>query len=128
MGPMAPTPFDDALYRRLSDTLRQRVFLGEDVLALAAGDEWGMAKVLPAAVIKPQTLEQVVEICKEAAILGVGLVPRGAGTGKAGGCVPRPADWVVDLSGMNRLLELRPKDQFAVVEAGLINADLDRAA
>ncbi|MEU6199305.1 FAD-linked oxidase C-terminal domain-containing protein [Streptomyces sp. NPDC047061] len=56
------------------------------------------------------------------------VVPRGAGTGLSGGAAAGEGSLVLDLSGMNRVLELSPQDQLAVVEPGVITADLDRAA
>lgn len=51
-------------------------------------------------------------------------MPRGAGTGLSGGA----GSVVVDLSRMNRILELNPEEQTTVVEPGVITAELDRAA
>ncbi|MEZ4270951.1 MAG: FAD-linked oxidase C-terminal domain-containing protein, partial [Myxococcota bacterium] len=62
----------------------------------------------------------------EAHALAVGVVPGGGGTGKAGACIPRPDEVVVDLSQMNRILEIHPADGYAVVEGGVINAVFDR--
>ncbi len=84
-----------------------------------------MPACLPGAVVWPQTADEIRVVCREAAELGVGLVPRGGGTGKAGGCIPASDQLVVDLSRMNRLLELHPKDQYALVEPGLITQVLD---
>ncbi|MGI4894888.1 MAG: FAD-binding oxidoreductase, partial [Janthinobacterium lividum] len=56
------------------------------------------------------------------------VVTRGAGTGLTGGSSARPGEIVLDVSGMNRILEIRAEDQVAVVEPGVITADLDAAA
>lgn len=58
----------------------------------------------------------------------VPFVPRGAGTGLSGGAVPLDDAWVIDVRAMRRILELDPIDRYAVVEPGVVNAHLDRAA
>jgi glycolate oxidase len=58
----------------------------------------------------------------------VPVVPRGAGSGVAGGALAGTGSIVLDLSGLDRILEIDPVDELAVVEAGVITADLDRAA
>jgi glycolate oxidase len=58
----------------------------------------------------------------------VAVVTRGGGTGVAGGAVATDGCVLLDVSGMDRILELDPLDEVAVVEPGVITADLDRAA
>ena len=52
----------------------------------------------PRAVVKPRSREALRELVQRAGAEGFTLVPRGAGSGKAGGCVPTPGSVVVDLS------------------------------
>ncbi len=59
---------------------------------------------------------------------GVPVVPRGAGTGLAGGAVAAPGTLVLDVSGLDRIVSLDPVDQIAHVEPGVITARLDRVA
>jgi glycolate oxidase len=58
----------------------------------------------------------------------VPVVPRGGGTGLAGGATAVDGCVIVSLARMNAIVELDPADEMAVAEAGVINADLDRAA
>ena len=53
-----------------------------------------------------------------------GVVPRGAGTGLAGGAIPLGAPIVVALTKMNNVLEVDVVDRIAWVEPGVINLDL----
>jgi glycolate oxidase subunit GlcD len=57
---------------------------------------------------------------------GVPLVPRGAGTGLAGGATPVPGGVVVSTARMRDVLELNVDDRFARVQAGVVNVDLTR--
>ncbi len=51
----------------------------------------------PLALVQPRSPAALRELVRIAAAEGLGLVPRGAGTGKAGGCVPNARSVVVDL-------------------------------
>ncbi len=59
---------------------------------------------------------------------GVPVVPRGGGTSLAGGAAAVDGCVILSLARMNAIRELDPADELAVAEAGVINADLDRAA
>jgi glycolate oxidase len=82
----------------------------------------------PVAVVRPVTTDQVSEIMRWAWRHSVTVVPRGAGTGLSGGANAIDGCVVVCLERMTALREINPTDQVAVVEAGVINADLERAA
>jgi glycolate oxidase len=83
---------------------------------------------LPAVVVWPTTTAQVVEIVQLANAAGVPLVPRGAGTGIAGGAIPTRGGIVVVTTRMNRLLALDARNRRAIVEPGYVNLDLSAAA
>ena len=59
---------------------------------------------------------------------GVPVVPRGGGTGLAGGAAAIDGCVILSLARMTAIRELDPADELAVAEAGVLNADLDRAA
>ncbi|MEV0634650.1 FAD-linked oxidase C-terminal domain-containing protein [Streptomyces sp. NPDC050619] len=82
----------------------------------------------PLAVVRARRTEDVTVALRHAHALRVPVVPRGAGTGLSGGATAHEGSLVLDLSGMNRVLELSADDQLAVVEPGVITAELDRAA
>jgi glycolate oxidase len=58
----------------------------------------------------------------------VPVVPRGGGTSVAGGAVAVDGGVVLSLTRMNAITEIDPANEIAVAEAGVFNADLDRAA
>jgi len=82
----------------------------------------------PRAVVFAETVDDVVDVLRTAHADGTPVVPRGAGTGLAGGAAATDGSVVLDLSRMNRIVELLPPDELAVVEPGVVTADLDRAA
>jgi glycolate oxidase len=82
----------------------------------------------PEAVAFPTTVEDVQNIVRGAAATRTPLVARGAGTALTGATTAGAGEIVLDLSRMNRIVAIRPDDGVAVVEPGVITADLDRAA
>ncbi|MBL0311942.1 MAG: FAD-binding oxidoreductase [Holophagaceae bacterium] len=60
-------------------------------------DESHVVGNLPLAVVKPKSREDLRELVRIAKAEGFGLVPRGSGTGKAGGCLPTGRAVVVDM-------------------------------
>jgi glycolate oxidase len=83
---------------------------------------------LPQAAVFPETVAEVQAIVSACAARGVPLVARGAGTGVSGGAHASRGCIVLSLERMNRILDLNPDDETAVVEPGVINADLNAAA
>ncbi len=81
----------------------------------------------PEAVVFPQSAEQVAAVVKICNRHGIAIVPRGAGTGLAGGCLPAGRSVAVALTRMNRVLEVNLRDRWAVVEAGVFNLQLTKA-
>ncbi|QWF22982.1 FAD-dependent oxidoreductase [Nocardioides sp. LMS-CY] len=62
-----------------------------------------------------------------ASTYGVVVVPRGACTGPSGGANATEGGLVVPLEAMTRIRSIDPANRIAVVEAGVVNADLGRA-
>jgi glycolate oxidase len=81
----------------------------------------------PAAVAFPTTTPQVAAAVKVAAANGVPIVPRGAGSSLCGGSAAIDGALILCLERMERILDIDPVDQMAVVEPGVINSDLSTA-
>ncbi|MCZ2523387.1 FAD-binding oxidoreductase [Streptomyces sp. HB2AG] len=82
----------------------------------------------PAAVVLPRTVEQVQHVMRTATDLRVPVVPQGARTGLSGAANASDGCIALSLVKMDRILEIDPVDRIAVVEPGVVNADLSRAA
>ena len=82
----------------------------------------------PEVVVAPRSAEDVVLLVKWAYRNDVPLVPRGGGTGLAGGAVPVHGELVVDLSRVNRVRALDPGLWRMHAEAGLTTATIHRLA
>lgn len=99
-----------------------------DVLGQYAVDQGPVLDLQqPMAVVFPRSVAEVQTVVKWAARHQVVLVPRGAGTGVSGGAHATAGSVVLSLERMNRILEIHPEDEVAVVEPGVVNADLNAA-
>ncbi|WP_430787906.1 FAD-binding oxidoreductase [Actinoplanes sp. G11-F43] len=98
--------------------------LGEKRLDRSGWEPEGM----PVAVVWPRTVGEVQRVMRGALATRTPVVPRGAGTALTGGSAAGSGTVVLDLSRMDRIVEIRADDGVAVAEPGVITADLDRAA
>lgn len=83
--------------------------------------------VMPAAVVRPATTEQVRRIATLADSLRIPIVARGTGTGLSGGAQPIAGGIVVAFDRMNRILEIDVPGQVAIVEPGVTLGELEDA-
>ncbi len=79
-----------------------------------------------AAVVFPESAEETARCVRIARNAGVPVVPRGAGTGLAGGAVPIEPSVLMVMTRMNRIVEVDEVSRSAWVGPGLINLDLSR--
>src|SRR5262245_14581995 len=78
----------------------------------------------PNIVVLPTSTEQVAEIVRLAGAAGVPIVPRGAGTGLAGGATPTSGGVVISTTRMDKILEVDVRNRRARVQPGVINWEL----
>jgi glycolate dehydrogenase FAD-linked subunit len=117
---------DDAR-RALEDSLGpERVLSDPLALRLYARDA-SMVEGGCALVVFPETTAEVVTCVRVANEHGLPVVPRGSGTGLAGGSTPIGDALVVVTTKMTRIVEIRPEDRLAWVEPGVPNLDLANA-
>jgi glycolate oxidase len=82
----------------------------------------------PGLVVLAESTADVAFVVGRCAELGVPFIARGSGTGLSGGALPRTDGVLIVVSRMNRIVEVSPADERAVVEPGVINAHLTQAA
>jgi glycolate oxidase len=80
----------------------------------------------PDAVVIPGGTDEISKIMKLANRERVNIIPRGAGTNICGGSVARKGGMIIAFHRMNRILEIDPEDRCAVVQPGVVNADLQK--
>jgi glycolate dehydrogenase FAD-linked subunit len=83
---------------------------------------------MPEAVVLPASRDEVVQVVRLAARHHIPVVPRGAGTGLSGGAITLAGGIALQLSRMRRIVEIDPAARTALVEPGVVNADLQHAA
>ncbi len=117
------------LIARLRSLLRDEQVLTEpEDLTVYAFDGTALLNQLPACVVLPESTEQVAAVMSLAHEQGVPVVPRGAGSGLAGGSVPVAGSLVLCLVRMNRILEVDARNLTLTAEAGALTQAIADAA
>ena len=75
--------------------------------------------------VRPDSPEEVSRIVKLAGESGIPVIPRGSASGLTGGAVPVRGGIVLDMTRMNRILELDLENLQVVVEPGLVHKNLN---
>ncbi len=83
---------------------------------------------IPALVVLPRDAEEVAAAVRVCARHGVPFVARGAGTGLSGGALPVADGVVISLQKLRRILEIDVENRRAVLEPGVFNLDITKAA
>jgi glycolate oxidase len=82
----------------------------------------------PGLVVLPQAAAQVAAIVQECARAGVPFVARGSGTGLSGGALPRADGVLIVTSRMRSIIAIDPASRRAIVEPGVTNLAVSKAA
>jgi glycolate oxidase len=102
------------------------VFTGDGIAEDYTHDEaLTAAPVVPAAVVRPASTDEVAGVLKIANEQGVPVTARGAGTGMSGACTPVDGGIVVSFERMNQILEIDADNALAVVQPGVQLDQLD---
>lgn len=113
----------------LHTQLGNRLVTDPDALAVVARDSSRHEpEGAPLALVNAASTEDVAVALAWASKEGVRVSVRGAGTGLSGGAVAYPGGLVISLAGMNEILHIDEGNRLADVQAGVVTADLDRAA
>jgi len=112
-----------------------RVVTSESERRAHAHDYWALEAIHdlggtpaepPPAVVYPEATSEVATVLEIAQQHRAPVVPYGLGSGVCGGVRPGREALVVDLSRMNRVVEVRPESLVAVVQAGLNGGECER--
>ncbi len=102
-----------------------RVVVDPQVLVAFSRDRAAFpAAGAPLALVRAREIDDVVTTLRFASAHGLPVVPRGAGTGLAGGANAVDGCIVLSLEAMDRILEVDAAARTATVQAGVLNADL----
>ena len=118
---------DDQMIARLIEIVgADHVTTGESINPDDTHDEaLGIEGVLPIAVIRPSSTEEVSAITAAASDAGLPITARGSGTGLSGAAVPRHGGLLVAFDRMNRIVEVDTDNHCAVVQPGVTLEQLD---
>ena len=121
---------DAALVRELGRIVgEEHVLHGRDALPYETdATAWRGLRGTPDAVVLPGSAEEVAAVVRFACERQIALVPRGGGTGLAGGAVPVGGGVVVSLERLRAIHELSPESWRLRVGAGVSTATVKRLA
>ncbi|WP_026478934.1 FAD-binding oxidoreductase [Alkaliphilus transvaalensis] len=103
-----------------------RVFVGEAINEDFSHDELASIKRMPEALVEPLNTEEVSQIMKYANENNIPVTPRGQGTGLVGGAVPLHGGILVNMSKMNKILELDEDNLTLTVEPGVLLMEISK--
>src|SRR3984893_15258771 len=109
-------------------------FLGPSSVLYRSADlllyeyDGSVEKGRPDLVVFPDSTEDVSRIAKLATKYNVPIVGRGAGTGLSGGALARTGGVMLVFARMNRILDCNNENRRAIVQPGVVNYELTRAA
>ncbi len=112
----------------LREALGARVRCDADALAMYGRDWTRNFTVAPAAVVLPESVDEVVRLVQLARIHRFGLVPSGGRTGLSGGAVASNGEVVVSMARMNKVLNFNATDRLVRCQAGVVTAELQAYA
>jgi glycolate oxidase len=123
------TSATDRVARRLIAELGDDAVITDPVrLRTYECDGLAVYKVTPALVVLPRSTAQVADVVRACIDDGVPYVARGSGTGLSGGALPHADGVLIVTSQLHEILAVDSRDQRAVLQPGVINLDVTKAA
>lgn len=107
---------------------RENVLSKADELLVYECDGLPQHKHRPRAVVFPSSTEETSAIMRELARAQVPFTPRGAGTGLSGGALALNSGVVIEFARMRKILRIDVENRLAVVQPGVVNLHVSRAA
>jgi glycolate oxidase len=120
-----PAPFLSALAKIFPP---DRLLTSPAQLAPFESDALTSYQVRPIAVVIPETQDEVIHAVRACHQFEIPFVARGSGTSLSGASLPVAGGIVIALNRLNRIIRLDPEQRIAVVEPGVINLDVTKAA
>ena len=99
-------------------------YVGDEIAEEYAKDEIGLIVAYPEVRVVAKNKEQVSKVMKYAHKENIPVTVRGAGTGLVGGAVPVLGGILLDLSGMDKILELDHTNMTLKVQPGVLMLDI----
>ncbi len=118
---------NEKIKQALIDIVGEKNYTDDLIDMVSYSYDGSQHKHRPGCAVWPDTTQQVSEVLMLANIEKIPVIPRGAGTGLSGMAIPAKGGIVLDLSHMNQILKVSIEDRLAVVQPGVVYADLEKA-
>ena len=118
---------DEKIKKALIDIVGEKYFTDSLIDLISYSYDASHYRNRPSCGVWPQTAEQISEILKLANREMIPVIPRGAGTGLAGMAIPIKGGIVLDMNRMDKIKKISIEDRLAVVEPGVVYANLEKA-
>ena len=116
-----------SFYRRLAKLMGQEnIHTDELSLALYAYD-CSLSRTRPDGVILVKQAEKIPALIRLLNEYKIPFIPRASATNHAGSCAALNGGFILNLTHLNRILEINTHEKYAVVEPAVITGDLQRA-
>lgn len=103
-----------------------RMFAGQEINQDYSHDELGGVKHMPEVVVQAMNTEEVSKVMKYAYENNIPVTPRGSGTGLVGASVAIHGGIMLDMSRMNKILELDEENLTLTVEPGVLLMEIGK--
>jgi glycolate oxidase subunit GlcD len=114
----------DQILKKLQEIVGDPNVLWKDVDLAVFEYDAGLDKEIPGFVVFTRTAEEVAQVVKLLHREGISFVARGSGTNLSGGTIPLNRGVVIELSRINRILEIDLPNERAMIEPGVYNLAL----
>jgi glycolate oxidase len=120
-------PLDTRIAAELAAIVGPANLLTSEVDLLAYGYDGTWYESRPLCVVLPGTTDEVRAVHRLATRERIAITPRAMGSGLSGGSVPLAGSIVLSVTRFARILEIDEANAVAIVQPGVITADLQRA-
>ncbi|PJI07060.1 MULTISPECIES: FAD-binding oxidoreductase [Clostridium] len=103
-----------------------RVLSGDEINEDFSHDELGSVSKMPEVLLEVKNTEEISKVMKYAYEKGIPVVPRGSGTGLVGAAVPLHGGIMLNMSSMNKILELDEENLTLTVEPGVLLMEIGK--
>lgn len=117
---------DREIYKELEKIVGQEYISDADLDRVVHSYDATKQRAMPDVVIRPNSAQEVSGVLKLANEKRIPVYPRGAASGLTGGAVPLHGGIALDMTRMNRIIEIDEANLMATVEPGVVVADFQK--
>ena len=113
---------DEKVANRLRELVgSDGVVANKNALSVYDSDGYTLEKSVPEIVVLPHSTEEVSAVVRFLNKAKIAFVPRGAGTGLSGGCLPVEAPVMIGTSRLNKIVHIDVLNRYVVAQSGVVN-------